>query len=125
MATPRVVDLSAGGVPSRARYGVLGFALSLMAVAYLDGQRPSLVFGRGLFPGQSSSHAVRNEITAWDWRNNTLSMRWWFRADKNTSAYGLANVNTAYVGQGNYEMHPADGVGLNVCRLEHGQGSFA
>ncbi len=80
----------------------------LMAVAYLDGQRPSLVVGRGIFPGQTSGHAVRNEVTAWDWRNGQLSMRWWFRADKNASAFGLADANTAYVGQGNYEMQPAD-----------------
>jgi hypothetical protein len=80
----------------------------LMAVAYLDGTRPSLVVGRGLFPGQSSGHAVRNELTAWDWRNGALTMRWWFRADQNTSAYGLPNINTSYIGQGNYEMHPAD-----------------
>src|SRR3954469_4101826 len=105
----------------------------LMAVAYLDGQRPSLVLGRGIFPGQTSGHAVRNEITAWNWRNNQLSMLWWFRADKNASAsglpaqkqptagqlwgvrvyknaraVGLPDQNTAYVGQGNYEMQIAD-----------------
>jgi rhamnogalacturonan endolyase len=80
----------------------------LMAVAYLDGQRPSLVIGRGLFPGQSSGHAVRNELTAWDWRNGQLSMRWWFRADNHAGSFGIPDVNTAYVGQGNYEMHPAD-----------------
>ncbi|HEY7087046.1 MAG TPA: hypothetical protein VH518_03090, partial [Tepidisphaeraceae bacterium] len=80
----------------------------LMAVAYLDGQRPSLVVGRGIFPGQSAGHAVRNELTAWDWRGGQLTMRWWFRADQNTGAYGLPNINTAYIGQGNYEMQPAD-----------------
>jgi rhamnogalacturonan endolyase len=80
----------------------------LMAVAYLDGQRPSLVMGRGIFPGQNSGHAVRNEITAWDWRNGNLSMRWWFRADKNAGSFGLPDQNTAYVGQGNYEMQIAD-----------------
>src|SRR5262249_17115765 len=85
----------------------------LMAVAYLDGVRPSLVIGRGIFPAQTSGHAVRNELTAWNWRNGQLNMLWWFRADQNTSAYGLPNQNTAYVGQGNYEMHPAhlDGSG--------------
>jgi rhamnogalacturonan endolyase len=80
----------------------------LMAVAYLDGQRPSLVLGRGIFGPQSSGHAVRNEITAWNWRNDQLSMLWWFRADRNAGAFGLPDHNTAYVGQGNYEMQPAD-----------------
>ena len=80
----------------------------LMCIAYLDGARPSLVVGRGLFPGQSSGNAVRNELTAWNFRNGQITMLWWFRADRNTSAYGLPNINTNYIGQGNYEMHPAD-----------------
>jgi len=80
----------------------------LMSIAYLDGTRPSLVVGRGLFGPQSSGHAVRNELTAWNFRNGQLTMLWWFRAEQNTSAYGLPNVNTAYIGQGNYEMQPAD-----------------
>src|SRR5689334_18725922 len=50
----------------------------LMTIAYLDGVHPSVVIGRGLFPGQSSSHAVRNELTAWNFSNNQLTMLWWF-----------------------------------------------
>lgn len=80
----------------------------LIAPAYLDGQRPSIVIGRGIFPGQSAGRAVRNELTAWDWRNGQLTMRWWFRADKNASAYGLPDQNTSYIGQGTYDMQPAD-----------------
>ncbi len=78
----------------------------LMAVAYLDGVHPSLVLGRGIFPGQSGSVAVRNELTAWDFKNGQITMRWWFRADRNVS--GLPNLNTDYIGQGTYDMIPVD-----------------
>src|SRR5204863_4161166 len=76
----------------------------LMAVAYLDGQRPSLVVGRGIFPGQSSGVAVRNEVTAWNWRSGQLNMLWWFKAADNLNG----NTNSTYVGQGTYDMIPAD-----------------
>jgi Rhamnogalacturonan I lyases beta-sheet domain len=76
----------------------------LMAVAYLDGQRPSLVVGRGIFPGQSSGVDVRNEVTAWNWRNEQLNMLWWFKAADNLNG----NTNSTYVGQGTYDMIPAD-----------------
>lgn len=62
------------------------------AVAYLDGQKPSLVMGRGYY-----TRLVR---VAWDWRNNTLSQRWIF--DSNTSG------NSAYAGMGNHQMTVGD-----------------
>ncbi|MDH4460806.1 MAG: T9SS type A sorting domain-containing protein [Flectobacillus sp.] len=64
----------------------------IAAVAYLDGQRPSLVMGRGYY-----TRLVR---VAWDWRNNTLSQRWIF--DSNTTG------NTAHAGQGNHQMTVGD-----------------
>ncbi|HMC10238.1 MAG TPA: hypothetical protein VKH44_03070, partial [Pirellulaceae bacterium] len=67
----------------------------LMAVAYLDGQRPSLVVGRGIFPGQSAGNTVRNEVTAWNWRSGQLNMLWWFKAADNLNG----NTNSTYVGQ--------------------------
>src|SRR4029079_13101811 len=57
---------------------------------------------------QAAGHAVRNEVTAYNWRSGALTQLWWFRADQNTSAYGLPNVNTSYIGQGTYDMQPAD-----------------
>lgn len=64
----------------------------IAAVAYLDGQKPSLVMGRGYY-----TRLVR---VAWDWRNNTLSQRWIF--DSNTTG------NSAYAGQGNHQMTVGD-----------------
>jgi rhamnogalacturonan endolyase len=64
----------------------------IAAVAYLDGEKPSLVMGRGYY-----TRLVR---VAWDWRNNTLSQRWIF--DSNTSG------NSAAAGQGNHQMTVGD-----------------
>lgn len=61
-------------------------------VAYLDGQRPSMVFGRGYY-----TRLVR---VAWDWRNGSLTQRWNF--DSNNSG------NSAYAGQGNHQVSVAD-----------------
>lgn len=61
-------------------------------VAYLDGQRPSMVFGRGYY-----TRLVR---VAWDWRNGQLTQRWTF--DSNGSG------NSAYAGQGNHQVSVAD-----------------
>ena len=64
----------------------------IAAVAYLDGEKPSLVMGRGYY-----TRLVR---VAWDWRNNTLSKRWIFDSNdsKNASAFG----------QGNHQMTVGD-----------------
>ncbi len=64
----------------------------IAAVAYVDGQRPSMVFGRGYY-----TRLVR---VAWDWRNGSLTQRWNF--DSNTSG------NSAYAGQGNHQMTVGD-----------------
>ncbi|WP_456115294.1 rhamnogalacturonan lyase family protein, partial [Steroidobacter agaridevorans] len=64
----------------------------LAGVAYLDGQRPSLIMSRGYY--------TRAVIAAWDWRNGALTQRWTF--DSNTSG------NSAYAGQGNHNLSIAD-----------------
>ncbi|MFC4307895.1 carbohydrate-binding protein [Steroidobacter flavus] len=64
----------------------------LAGVAYLDGQRPSLIMSRGYY--------TRAVIVAWDWRNGALTQRWTF--DSNTSG------NSAYAGQGNHNLSIAD-----------------
>jgi autotransporter-associated beta strand protein len=64
----------------------------LACVAYLDGERPSLVMCRGYYS--------RSTLAAWDWRNGTLSQRWFF--DSNTSGNG------GYFGQGNHNLSVAD-----------------
>jgi rhamnogalacturonan endolyase len=64
----------------------------LAGVAYLDGQRPSLVMSRGYY--------TRAVIAAWDWRDGQLTPRWTF--DSNTSG------NSAYRGQGAHSLVISD-----------------
>ena len=64
----------------------------IAAVAYLDGARPSMVFGRGYY--------TRLTRVAWDWRNGQLTQRWNF--DSNNSG------NSAWAGQGNHQMTVGD-----------------
>ncbi|KDN54454.1 rhamnogalacturonan lyase [Flavobacterium seoulense] len=64
----------------------------IAAVAYLDGEKPSLVMGRGYY-----TRLVR---VAWDWRDNKLSKRWIF--DSNDAE------NRDARGQGNHQMTVGD-----------------
>lgn len=64
----------------------------LAGVAYLDGKRPSLVFGRGYY--------ARSVIAAWDWRGGKLTSRWVFDS--------AAPGNAAYGGMGNHQLSIAD-----------------
>lgn len=64
----------------------------LAGVAYLDGHRPSLVFGRGYYG--------RSTVAAWDYRNGKLSMRWLFDS--------AAPGNEKFGGQGNHQLSVAD-----------------
>jgi len=64
----------------------------LACVAYLDGQRPSLVMCRGYY--------TRTVLAAYDWRDNQLSRRWVF----DSQAPGTAG----YAGQGNHNVSVAD-----------------
>jgi rhamnogalacturonan endolyase len=64
----------------------------IACVAYLDGQRPSMVFGRGYY-----TRLVR---VAWDWRNGQLTQRWNF--DSNNSG------NSSWAGQGNHQLTVGD-----------------
>ena len=50
----------------------------LAAVAYLDGERPSLVFSRGYY--------TRTVLAAWDFRNGKLTKRWVFDSDDQPEA---------------------------------------
>ena len=73
-------------------------------VAYLDGQRPSLVTGRGIYHGQAAYPQSKTELVAWDWRDGQLSERWTFTATEGTGQ----DVNPEYVGQGNQSVSVAD-----------------
>jgi rhamnogalacturonan endolyase len=64
----------------------------LACVAYLDGERPSLVMCRGYYE--------RTVLAAWDWRNGQLTQRWVF--DSNNP------FNAGYAGQGNHNLSVGD-----------------
>lgn len=64
----------------------------LAGIAYLDGNRPSLVMTRGYY--------TRAVLVAWDWRNGSLTRRWTF--DSNSSGNGAA------AGQGAHSLTVGD-----------------
>lgn len=63
----------------------------LACVAYLDGERPSLVMCRGYYG--------RSVLAAWDWREGKLLSRWVFDTSKGYPEYA---------GQGNHNLSVAD-----------------
>ncbi|WP_328803701.1 rhamnogalacturonan lyase family protein [Paenibacillus puerhi] len=65
----------------------------LAAVAYLDGERPSLIFSRGYYQ--------KTVIVAYDFKNGELVKRW--RFDTNDDEIG-----EAYQGQGNHNLSVGD-----------------
>ncbi|MBB6634461.1 fibronectin type III domain-containing protein [Cohnella thailandensis] len=65
----------------------------LAAVAYLDGEHPSLIVSRGYY--------TRTVIVAYDYRNGELVKRWKF--DSNDKEYGAA-----YTGQGDHNLSIGD-----------------
>ncbi|MFC6227784.1 Ig-like domain-containing protein [Paenibacillus allorhizosphaerae] len=64
----------------------------LAGVAYLDGERPSVIFARGYY--------TRTVLAAYNWRNGQLSQLWKF--DSDNPGYG------EYTGQGNHQLSIAD-----------------
>jgi rhamnogalacturonan endolyase len=66
----------------------------LACVAYLDGERPSLVMCRGYY--------TRAVLAAWNYRDNKLTKVWTFDSDDGTEG------NQAYRGQGNHNLSVGD-----------------
>ncbi len=66
----------------------------LACVAYLDGERPSLVMCRGYY--------TRAVLAAWNWRDGQLTRVWTFDSDDGTPG------NRDYRGQGNHNLSVAD-----------------
>lgn len=64
----------------------------LACIAYLDGLHPSIVVCRGYY--------TRTVLTAYNWRNGTLTKLW--RFDSNDSG------NSSYAGQGNHNLSVGD-----------------
>ena len=71
----------------------------LAGVAYLDGQRPSLIMARGYYG--------RSVIAAWDWRGGKLTSRWVFDSGSAPPPYPNAHASP-YSGQGNHSLSIAD-----------------
>ncbi|HUJ11531.1 MAG TPA: rhamnogalacturonan lyase [Verrucomicrobiae bacterium] len=97
----------------------------LACIAYLDGERPSLVMCRGYY--------TRAVLAAWDWRGGKLTQRWVFDSEDGTPG------NENYRGQGAHSLTVGDvdgdgkdeiiygacaiddnGKGLYSTRLGHG-----
>ncbi len=72
-----------------------------VGVAYFDGQRPSVVFGRGYYGPQSGSFQSRNEVAAYDYRDGQLTERWLFQAATN-------GPNAEYIGEGAHSLTIGD-----------------
>ena len=68
----------------------------LAGVAYLDGQRPSLVMARGYY--------TRTVLAAWNWRNGAFTRIWTF----DTGDTGTSNPYAAWRGQGNHQLSIGD-----------------
>lgn len=66
----------------------------LACVAYLDGQRPSLIMCRGYY--------TRTVISAWDYQKGKLILRWVFDSDSGPLE------NRQYRGQGNHNLSVGD-----------------
>ena len=69
----------------------------LACVAYLDGERPSLVMTRGVYG--------RTVMAAWDWRDGKLSSRWVF--DSGSSAPPFRDASP-FSGMGGHSLSVAD-----------------
>ncbi len=66
----------------------------LAGIAYVDGQRPSLIMARGYY--------TRAVVVAWDWRGGQLTRRWTF--DSTSGAAGASAV----AGQGAHSLTIGD-----------------
>ena len=69
----------------------------LACVAYLDGELPSVVMCRGVYG--------RIAITAWDWQNHKLSVRWKFDTGPSYPPYDQASP---YAGMGGHSLTAGD-----------------
>ncbi len=72
----------------------------LACIAYLDGERPSLVMCRGYYHGRGS-YRGRTVLAAWNWRDGQLTSEWTFTAVQ-------GGVNDEYTGQGNHSVAVGD-----------------
>lgn len=77
----------------------------LGAIAYLDGQHPSVVMCRGYY--------AKSTLAAYDWDGKELKLRWLFDS--------TVPGNEAYGGQGNHNLRVADVDGDGCDEIIYGQ----
>jgi rhamnogalacturonan endolyase len=75
----------------------------LAGTAYLDGQRPSIIMGRGYYN--------LSKVAAWDFRNGSLSLRWMFDS---------ASAGTSWEGRGAHSLSVADVDGNRTQEVIYG-----
>lgn len=91
----------------------------LACVAYLDGERPSVVMCRGYY--------TRTVLVAWNWRDGKLTRIWTFDSDDGSPG------NDQYRGQGNHQLSVGDVDGddkdeivYGACVVDHdGRGLYS
>jgi rhamnogalacturonan endolyase len=75
----------------------------LAGTAYLDGQRPSLIMGRGYY--------AKSAIAAYDYRNGQLTMRWKFDS---------SSAGNSWTGRGTHSLSIADVDGNGTDEVIYG-----
>lgn len=77
--------------------------------AYLDGQKPSMVFQRGYY--------TRMAVTAYDWDGKSLTQRWYYNAaTKGSECYGMGNHN---ISAGDVDGDGFDEIIEGSCAIDH------
>ncbi len=79
----------------------------LAAVAYLDGERPSIVMARGYY--------TRSALVAYDWRDGELTQRWIF-----DTGHATTGPLAAYRGQGAHSLSVGDVDGDGFDEIVYG-----
>lgn len=89
----------------------------LAGIAYLDGNRPSLLMCRGYY--------TRTVIAAWDWQNDSLTQRWIFDTeDGNYAAYEGQGAHSLTIGD--VDGDGKDEITYGACAIDdNGEGLYS